>query len=98
MDASCRYSQPLRFGDAVAITLTLEKVRSCALHFTFSFKRRTCEHTFEPVAEGAMTTVYIAADPKTGKMRAQPIPEVWLTKMGWHTPPEPLSDTAFDCS
>ncbi len=83
VEASCSYNAPLRFGDEVLITLTLERVRSCALHYSFTFSRINGEESPQAVATGQMTTVFSRVDAGSGQVKAQAIPDDWLQKLGW---------------
>ena len=71
--ASCDYQRPLRFEEEVEIQLLVREKREKSLSYQFLFRK-----TSEPeqvIARGALTTVCVALDEQTGKMRCIPIPE-----------------------
>ncbi len=73
-EASCRFTNPLRFEDTVEIHLVVREKRE---------KSITCEHVFRKlntggqpleVARGRMALVCVAIDPDGRALRAVPIP------------------------
>lgn len=83
VDAQCSFVRPLRYGDEVSITLTLEKVRSAGLHFGFLLEKLSASAAPEMVAQGSLTTVYSRFDRDTGQIQAGTLPVDWLRSMGW---------------
>ncbi len=85
---SCDFKSPLVFEDEFEIHLRVREKRSKALTYDFVF-RKVGEEADTVVAHGWITSVCVARDEATGKMKAVPIPERFASQIEV-APPELL--------
>ena len=71
---SCDFKRPLRFEDEVEVHLRVREKRKKSLTYEFIFRQVNGAPGVE-VARGALTVVCVAGDPRTGQMKAVPIPD-----------------------
>ena len=70
---ACDYREPLHFEDVVEVHLLVREVRSKAITYDFHF-RRVGGDPAKVTAYGRFTTVCVAWDGASGRMRAVDIP------------------------
>jgi len=75
VNASCDYRKPARFGDEIAIEVTVEEVRTRSVRYGFVFSIRG-----EEIATGSITAAHVELGEEG--IRAVPIPEGLREKLG----------------
>jgi acyl-CoA thioester hydrolase len=75
VNASCDYRKPARFGDEIAIEVTVEEVRRRSVRYGFVFSIRG-----EEIATGSITAAHVELGEEG--IRAVPIPEELREKLG----------------
>lgn len=78
--SSCDFLKPARFGDELAIRVSIEEVRSRSLRCRYrTYLKTGPKETL--LADGRMTTVYASLDGQSGEINALEIPEPLREKL-----------------
>lgn len=80
VNATCSFSQPLRYEDEVEIHLRVREKKAKSLSYDFTF-RKLGEGSPVEVARGTLTVVTVAIDEGTRQMKAVPLPEGFVSQI-----------------
>jgi acyl-CoA thioesterase FadM len=73
VNATCKYSHPLRFEDKVEIHLLVKEIRDKSITYQYQFRKVDRDDTLA-VARGEITTICVHLNVKKGEMESFAIP------------------------